>query len=129
MREDLLRLVHKLNAQNRFIITTDIDEITFPNPIIQVSTYRIVKECVSNSIRHSKGSQLCLKLKQKAHFCEITITDNGLGFDANDLHEKRRNHFGLSMVEERVSLLQGSWVIESSENNGTKITITLPLQE
>jgi two-component system sensor histidine kinase DegS len=126
MREDLMRLLYKMNEQNRFFISTDIDDLTFHNHITQVSIYRIVKECINNALRHSKGNQIIFTLKQKESVCEIMIKDNGIGFETDNIQEKRHNHFGLSMIEERVSLLHGTWKIESNDQTGTTISITLP---
>jgi two-component system sensor histidine kinase DegS len=129
IREDIERLIYKMNEQNRFFVKTDIDDIIFQSHITQVSVYRIIKECVNNALRYSEGNQLSLSLKAYGYLCEITIRDNGIGFDIERVHEKRGQHFGLSVVQERIRLLDGTWKIESTPDKGTTITITVPYRD
>lgn len=58
----------------------------------------------------------------QATFMTLTLSDNGVG----GLHQKI-NHHGITGISERVRGLDGALAIDSSEN-GTRISITLPLQ-
>jgi two-component system sensor histidine kinase DegS len=126
LRGDLEHLAYKLNEQNLFFVSTDIDDIDFHNNITQVSVYRIVKECLTNAFTHSKGNQLFFSMKKVDNACMITIKDNGIGFDFEKIKVKLKNHFGLSVLQERVRLLDGVLNIESKVGTGTTITIYIP---
>jgi two-component system sensor histidine kinase DegS len=126
LRGDLEHLAYKLNEQNSFFVTTDIDDIDFRNNITQVSVYRIVKECLMNAFKHSKGNQLHFSMKRLDDTCLIIIKDNGVGFDFEQIKAKLRKHFGLSVMRERVRLLDGTLNIESEVGVGTTITISIP---
>jgi two-component system sensor histidine kinase DegS len=129
LRSDLEHLAYKLNEQNLFFVSTDIDEIDFHNNITQVSVYRIVKECLTNAFTHSKGNQLFFSMKKADNSCVITIKDNGVGFDFEKIKNKLKNHFGLSVLQERVRLLDGILNIESKVGSGTTITIYIPYND
>lgn len=100
-----------------------IDDIKGVNEYFLLSIYRIGRECVMNSIRHSKGSKLtfhCLKFDK---YISLFIQDNGVGFTKESVLEKQ-NHFGLKVIYERVKILNGS--IDIQNVDGTKIEIKLP---
>jgi two-component system sensor histidine kinase DegS len=126
LRGDLEHLAFKLNEQNLFFVSTDIDDIEFHDNVTLVSIYRIVKECLMNAFKHSNGNQLLFTMKQKEDTCVITIKDNGVGFDFEQIKSKARKHFGLSVLQERVRLLDGVLDIESEVGVGTTITIYIP---
>jgi nitrate/nitrite-specific signal transduction histidine kinase len=57
---------------------------------------------------------------------EISISDNGIGF--NPLSVNPNQHFGLEIVHERINNIHGHITLNTSENSGTVVTITVPLQ-
>jgi two-component system sensor histidine kinase DegS len=126
MRSDLEHLTYKLNEQNTFFVSTDIDDVDFHDNITQVSVYRIVKECLTNAFKHSQGNQLFFSMKLEGDVCAIKIKDNGIGFNPETIKETKRNHFGISVMQERVRLLDGILNIETEMGIGTTITIYIP---
>lgn len=128
IKETIEKLLLVLNQDKRFKIITDIDNISSKNSdseskILLISIYRIIQECVQNSIKHSEGDKISVNLKDKKDKYEILIQDNGMGFDVNEAMKKDR-HFGLSVIKERVFLLNGN--IEIDSQNGTLIKIEIP---
>jgi two-component system sensor histidine kinase DegS len=126
LRGDLEHLAFKLNEQNLFFVETDIDDIEFHDNITLVSVYRIIKECLMNAFKHSNGNQLHFTMKQQENACVIIIKDNGVGFDFDQIKSKARKHFGLSVLQERVRLLDGVLNIESEVGVGTTVSIHIP---
>lgn len=102
---------------------TEIDEIGNCQEII-ITLFRIIQECIVNSMKHSNATEVMLHVKRFDDSCEVIVSDNGIGFDYN---EKKKNHFGLSIMEERISLLKGSFDIMSNSTNGTRVQINIPL--
>jgi len=97
----------------------------------EIHLYRIVQECVSNIVKHSEASEARISMKLHDHALEITIADNGKGFDpaARAVStDQRRRGFGLSGVTERVTLLKGTVSFESAIGSGTTNRITVPLE-
>lgn len=126
LKETIEKLLLVLNQDKCFKIIMDIDNIASENSeskIILISIYRVIQECVQNSIKHSKGDKINVSLKDKKDIYEIIIQDNGIGFDVNEAMKKDK-HFGLSVIKERVFLLNGK--IEIDSQNGTLIKIEIP---
>lgn len=127
LREALSNLFSLLNQDGKFDIQMDIDKIEEEfteeeKNFFLIMIYHIIKECVSNSIKHSGGNRIEVSLKKKAKVYLIKIRDNGTGFDINEAAKKDR-HFGLHVVEERVFLLGGEMRINTQ--NGTSIEIEI----
>ena len=101
---------------------------TNDQPIL-IFMFRVIKECLSNSVKHSKCSEIHLKIddseNDKLH---IEINDNGSGFDIEEKNLKKNKHFGLIIIKERVKLMQGTINMNSNEN-GTRINIVIPINK
>ena len=106
-----------------FEVEFDVDDITGKSEYYLLTVYRIAREAIMNSIRHSGGNKVLFCCKNEGDSIHLTIEDNGNGFKEADVKEK--NHYGLSVIRERVDLLGGRLQIES--DNGTKIIVDIPL--
>lgn len=128
LRDTLLSLFSTLNHDGHFEILADIDEIDSDttDEVLLIMLYRIIQECMQNALKHSRGDQIKVKLKESDNFYSIKVEDNGVGFDLMEVAKKDR-HFGLSVVRERVFLLNGEMQIETK--NGTSITIEIPKEK
>ncbi len=97
------------------------------NQLILITLFRIIQECCNNAIKHSKGKKLSVLLKEEKEFLILKVQDDGTGFSESDLEDKDMKHFGLKIVQERVSFLSGNFYINSSEE-GTVIKIEIPIE-
>lgn len=97
----------------------------------QTNIYRVVQESVNNIIKHSEASEARLFIEKGDSAVEISIADNGRGFEPNGVkqNEDKRGGFGLVGIAERVRMLGGSYEIHSLPGRGTNIKIKLPLTE
>jgi signal transduction histidine kinase len=84
--------------------------------------YRIAQEALANIARHSSASCADVSLEYETDMVKMIIKDNGHGFDMNIQH----GGLGLYSMRERAEVLGGSFTIESSPEQGTKIAVTLP---
>lgn len=128
LRQTLLNLFSLINQDGRFEIITDIDDIDHSlsdqeKEISLIMIYRIIQECFYNAVEHSGGNKIEISLKEMDDVFRIKIQDNGLGFDQAEAGRKDR-HFGLTVVKERVFLLNGKIEMETKE--GTSICIEIP---
>ncbi len=131
LRETLLNLFSLLNLDGNFEIITDIDEINSDSSdekkqVLLIMLYRIIQECVQNALKHSKGNQIKVSLKESDLSYSINVKDNGVGFDLLEAAKKDK-HFGLRVVNERVFLLNGKMQIDTK--NGTSIMIEIPKEK
>jgi len=85
--------------------------------------FRVVQEALSNVRKHSEAKGVSVLLSSRRTFVDLTITDNGCGFDPRRLATDR---LGLAGISERVRLLGGAVEIETSPGKGTIVRATLP---
>jgi signal transduction histidine kinase len=85
---------------------------------------RIVQEFFQNSIKHSGCKNLNLQLNVFEKKAVLLLIDDGKGFDSSKIYS---NGIGLRNMKKRTEMLEGSFVLESKINMGTKITVTIPL--
>lgn len=124
--ETIERYIEHVNRNHLFRIHTEIDQIDSDSYPVLLNIYRIIQEGISNAINHSGGDEICLKCYSENQVCHIEIEDNGHGFVAEDKKDKRK-HFGLSVIKERVMMMNGKIQIDSVLDKGTKIAVTIPL--
>jgi NarL family two-component system sensor histidine kinase LiaS len=84
--------------------------------------FRIVQEALANIARHSSASCTDVSLEYETDIVKMIIKDNGHGFDRSVQH----GGLGLYSMQERAEGLGGSFTVESSPEQGTKIAVTLP---
>lgn len=128
LKETIENMIDLMNQDKQFMVVTDIDDIQisisdYEKDLLLISIYRIIQECVQNSIKHSKGNEIRVKIKDSENDYKILFQDNGIGFDEQEALKKDK-HFGLSVIKERVSLLGGS--IDMDTRHGTIIKIEIP---
>ncbi|MCR3921638.1 MAG: sensor histidine kinase [Firmicutes bacterium] len=96
---------------------------------LEVAIFRIVQEALNNIHKHAKARRSVIKLEILANRVNITISDDGCGFDTKQFLLPMENEsFGLLGMRERVELLEGEMEIKSVPNRGTEIQITIPIK-
>lgn len=128
LKDTFLQLLQKVNVNNEYKITKEIDDVSCENNLILASIFRIAQECLINTIKHANASEISFYCKQINTLCVIDIKDNGKGFTMDEIACKQRDrHFGITLIKERVNLLGGKISIDSVKEKGTHIHIEIPL--
>ncbi len=94
--------------------------------LAQLQAIQILREALSNASRHARVQQVWVRLAQKPECMELTIEDDGAGFDPQAVIGG--DHMGLRLMHERAERSGGSLVVESSPNSGTRIILRYPLE-
>ena len=100
----------------------EIDELDTLDNVFLISIYRIISEGCQNIIKHAYAKNMWVVLKMAFDRIELTIKDDGNGFD----RMKKENHFGMQFMKERVYLLSGEIEIISNKD-GTTLLINIPV--
>lgn len=95
------------------------------SPVVQQQALYICREALINVARHAKAKRVELHLAWEPDALTLTITDDGCGFDASAL--PHNDHYGLSIMQERATEINGSLEISSNPNQGTCLTLRLSL--
>ncbi len=94
---------------------------------IEKQLFRIIQEALCNAIKHGKASLLHVQLAVYKHQIHLIITDNGVGFNPNELPLSLTHQgFGLISLHERVALINGNLQLTSIKGESTTIKIILP---
>jgi signal transduction histidine kinase len=91
---------------------------------VELYLYRIIQECLSNIIRHSKANEYNIQLLYSEKTFRIYISDNGIGFNLEEV-DKNKN-YGLVNISERIKALNGTMKVNSS-SEGTLLLFEIPL--
>ena len=83
----------------------------------------VVREALSNSLRHSRAKRITVSLKPLAEAIRLTVTDNGVGF--KPAAAQGVGH-GLANMVARAQKIGGRFVVRSRPRKGTKILLDLP---
>lgn len=95
---------------------------------MNVTIYQITKELLKNIVKHSEAKVVKLRLIGKERGVELTVSDDGRGFDPRQIRlPDRESGFGLFSIRERVNFYNGSFLIRSGPGKGTSIRIELPI--
>jgi signal transduction histidine kinase len=89
--------------------------------VCQYQLFCILKEGFTNIQKHANASQVTLSTQTTSERVQIALTDNGQGFDPNQV----KIGFGLQSMQERVQSLPGKFMIQSTPGQGTTLHITL----
>ncbi len=94
------------------------------NPLQALNLFRICQETFSNSLKHSKTSNIDIYFHNNVHnHFVFELTDKGIGFDSSIAH--KMGHYGLLNMQKRAEEINSILSIESKLNEGTKSVLTL----
>ncbi|MBC8439791.1 MAG: PAS domain S-box protein [Deltaproteobacteria bacterium] len=99
------------------------------NETSKLTIYRATCELINNILKHSDSLVAEIELSKIKNNIQIRVEDKGIGFDIHADRLKKYSGFGLYSLSERVENMGGNLIIKSSKGKGTKITLTVPLQE
>lgn len=126
LKETFEAFFQNLKSTTNLNYILNIEPVESNDQILLLNIYRIVIECIYNSIKHSQAKQIFFQCKSDKEYCYIWIEDNGIGFSKDDVYNKK-NHFGLSVMYERIQMLNGDITIDTELGKGTKVYISIPL--
>ncbi|MBO0441882.1 sensor histidine kinase [Candidatus Enterococcus ikei] len=93
---------------------------------VETITYRVLQESVMNSVKHADVDELWVTLSERKSALELNVRDHGKGFDLQTVNEHSRG-LGLLHMQERAESIGGHLVIQSEKNEGTTVTLHLPI--
>ncbi len=105
-------------------IALDItNELEGLRPEVEQSLYRITEEALNNAARHANAQKMTVSLLREGDEFQLTVTDNGIGFDTEALSEN--GHYGIKGMRERAMLCNSLLDIHSESGKGTTLHLTV----
>ncbi|HZZ56366.1 MAG TPA: response regulator [Opitutaceae bacterium] len=83
--------------------------------------FRIAQEALNNAVKHSRATEITVRLEEHERGLLLEIDDNGQGFDAS-----RRRGLGIGIMQYRANLIGAKLAVESASGEGTLVRCTLP---
>jgi signal transduction histidine kinase len=108
----------------------DIEGTPYPiSPETEACLYRVAKEATSNVVRHAGARQFHVRLVYLPGSLELSVSDDGKGFDAEAVVDSGLpgSGMGLRSIRERVKREGGQLSVSSSAEAGTTIEVRLPV--
>ncbi len=126
IRDQVVSLVHEL----RSVVGLPV-EVSFEGPVdsaipAQVAEHLLatIRESITNVGRHAHASEASVTIKVEKGQCQLTVLDNGDGFDQSKV---RQGALGLTNLRARAEKLDGTFVVENAVGGGTSLTWQVPL--
>jgi PAS domain S-box-containing protein len=96
---------------------------------VKLGFFRIAQEALNNTRKHAKASQAIISLNFTAARLEMTVSDNGTGFDVVEASQRVRGtgSLGLLSMQERARLIGAKLTIESEPGQGTMVKAVMSL--
>ncbi len=117
------QITHGTTLQAEFIL----EGVAFPLPAEdETDLLRIGQEALTNCLKHAQADHVTLKLVFAPTQIELSIRDDGRGFDP---HQINMHGFGLMGIKERARRLGGEVEIDTAPGQGTRVRVTLPISD
>ena len=100
----------------------NVEENQIPGSL-KIVLFRILQEAMNNIAKHSKADLVRLSLRKKETRIELSIKDNGAGFDLDSI----KQGMGMTSMQERTELSGGTFTINSTPGSGTMIKVSWPI--
>ena len=88
----------------------------------KLHVYRIVQECLNNTLKHAEASEVIVRLDERPDGFELLYRDDGKGFRFTGQQDASYG-FGLYSIQSRADLCQATLRIESSPGSGFSLTL------
>ena len=121
----LATLVENLKGERtaEFVVRIDEGAEARLDPAQMPDVLQIVREAVSNALRHGSASQITIRLHEDGARLALLVQDNGTGFDPGSV--SKEGH-GLANFRARAASLRAEFRLDSQPGNGTRLVLTFP---
>lgn len=96
-------------------------------PKTELALFRIAQELLNNAIKHAGATVIRIELFNSSGLIQLTVEDNGSGFDTVSVRESKKAGLGLKNIESRLSIINGT-ATYSKLKPGTRVRVEVPLQ-
>lgn len=121
--------VRDFTARTGISVDLDADAVArTPLPAeTEAQLVRVVQEALANVAKHAGATRVAVTAEEREGGLQITVEDNGSGFDPTRPRQGRRS-FGLEMMRERAESVGGLLNIQSSPGKGTRVQLRIATQ-
>jgi signal transduction histidine kinase len=118
-------LMDELSLETEARIEEDIHEVG-GSPLVQLLLYQVAKEALLNAVRHAAAREIVVHLARDSDCIRLVVEDDGCGIASGQ--GEGPDHFGISLMRERVESAGGSFVVDSTPGRGTRVAVRMPFE-
>jgi signal transduction histidine kinase len=96
-------------------------------PLVEVQLLRIIQEALTNARKHSRARSVCVTFAAQDGCAQVTVQDDGCGFDPGEAFGDSAGRVGLRVMRERAEEIGGTLAVQSAPGEGTQVIVTAPL--
>ncbi len=98
---------------------------------IETAIFRIIQESLTNILKYAKAKSVSVFIVRNQQMISVIIEDDGIGFHVESVLNKdfSKYNLGIRGMQERATLLGGTFNIESEIDEGTVIMVKIPLKD
>jgi signal transduction histidine kinase len=96
-------------------------------PDMGVALFRICQESLANISKHAEASEVGVVLSFNDSAVDLSIRDNGKGFDPGAIKKPGKSGYGLISMRERALGQKGNFEVQSEKGEGTTVRVSIPL--
>ncbi len=128
MVEALSEFVAAWEGQTGVSCRLAIDETLRLSPGIELQLLRIVQEALANVRKHAQAQQADVAIGKAGEQVVVTVADDGIGFNPAEIGRPGFPRFGLTTMRERAESVGGAVRWDSRPDEGTRVTVEIPLK-
>jgi len=122
-------LAEKFAQRTRIRVDYESDLETRLHSDTETHLFRIAQEALTNIARHSRATQVDLRLSAQRATIQLLVQDNGIGIDAERSRNPSRHSLGLTGMHARARQCGGRLRLEDIEPHGLRICVEVPLRQ
>jgi signal transduction histidine kinase len=93
---------------------------------VELALFRIAQESLRNVEKHAEATSAAVEVDFKPDAITLSISDDGVGFSASNVSDLARGgELGLVGMKERCELVGGSFDLQSSPGEGTRVAVAV----
>ena len=108
----------------KFTVDESMDMEHQFSSVAGMNLYRIIQEAVNNSLKYAQAKNIDLNISKEEGSINVQISDNGKGFDENEIEAGN----GLANMRKRARELGGTLELDSASGSGTTVKLTIPAE-
>lgn len=124
LSETARRLTNDTNIQTRVEVNGTFRPLP---PMVEDNLLRIGQEAINNAVKHAGAEQIFVNLIFDSRRVQLSVRDDGRGFDNQGAANGKSGHFGLVGMRERAEQLGGTFSVHSTSGGGTEVVADVPV--
>lgn len=121
----LSQMLNEFGARTGVVVNFKAGQQQALPETVATALFRVTQEALNNIERHAGASSVTISLTVLAQSIRLSITDDGHGFNLEEVTAQPRSGLGLSSMRERIETLGGMFVMHSGPE-GTSIEVIMP---